>query len=164
MAGKDRGFYYMPEVDDEVLVAFEHGDFDASRTSSASCTTASTTRPTTTSTSTSAASRPSSGHILEFDDRAGKERIELKTQGGHHLEMEDSPGTVKLETSGGQKLVMEDTPGKITLDDRSGTKLELNDLPSSVQVSTTTGVDRRRSPASGGDLGDRSDDARQSPA
>ena len=28
MAGKDRGFYYLPEVDDEALVAFEHGDVD----------------------------------------------------------------------------------------------------------------------------------------
>jgi uncharacterized protein involved in type VI secretion and phage assembly len=27
-AGKDRGQVYMPEIDDEVLVAFEHGDFD----------------------------------------------------------------------------------------------------------------------------------------
>jgi uncharacterized protein involved in type VI secretion and phage assembly len=26
MAGKDRGTYFLPEVDDEVLVAFEHGD------------------------------------------------------------------------------------------------------------------------------------------
>ncbi|MDB9315286.1 phage baseplate assembly protein V [Spirulina sp. CS-785/01] len=26
MAGSDRGFYFLPEVDDEVLVAFEHGD------------------------------------------------------------------------------------------------------------------------------------------
>jgi uncharacterized protein involved in type VI secretion and phage assembly len=26
MAGKERGFYFLPEVDDEVLVAFEHGD------------------------------------------------------------------------------------------------------------------------------------------
>ena len=26
MAGKGRGFYFLPEVDDEVLVAFEHGD------------------------------------------------------------------------------------------------------------------------------------------
>lgn len=27
-AGGDRGFFFMPEVDDEVLVAFDHGDFD----------------------------------------------------------------------------------------------------------------------------------------
>ena len=26
MAGKERGFFYLPEIDDEVLVAFEHGD------------------------------------------------------------------------------------------------------------------------------------------
>ena len=26
MAGKDRGLYFLPEVDDEVLVVFEHGD------------------------------------------------------------------------------------------------------------------------------------------
>jgi uncharacterized protein involved in type VI secretion and phage assembly len=26
MAGKDRGVYFLPEVDDEVLVGFEHGD------------------------------------------------------------------------------------------------------------------------------------------
>jgi uncharacterized protein involved in type VI secretion and phage assembly len=28
MAGKNRGAFLMPEIDDEVLVAFEHGDFD----------------------------------------------------------------------------------------------------------------------------------------
>jgi uncharacterized protein involved in type VI secretion and phage assembly len=28
LAGKERGQFYMPEIDDEVLVAFEHGDFD----------------------------------------------------------------------------------------------------------------------------------------
>src|SRR5439155_18611427 len=26
MAGKERGMYFLPEVNDEVLVAFEHGD------------------------------------------------------------------------------------------------------------------------------------------
>jgi uncharacterized protein involved in type VI secretion and phage assembly len=29
MAGKDRGFFFLPEVEDEVLVAFEHGDMNS---------------------------------------------------------------------------------------------------------------------------------------
>jgi uncharacterized protein involved in type VI secretion and phage assembly len=28
MGGKERGFFFLPEIDDEVLVAFEHGDVD----------------------------------------------------------------------------------------------------------------------------------------
>jgi uncharacterized protein involved in type VI secretion and phage assembly len=28
MAGSDRGCFFMPEVDDEVLLAFQHGDYD----------------------------------------------------------------------------------------------------------------------------------------
>ncbi len=28
MAGKDRGTFFLPEVDDEVLVAFDHGDIN----------------------------------------------------------------------------------------------------------------------------------------
>ena len=28
LAGKDRGAFFMPEIDDEVLVAFEHGDMN----------------------------------------------------------------------------------------------------------------------------------------
>ena len=28
LAGKQRGVFFMPEIDDEVLVAFEHGSFD----------------------------------------------------------------------------------------------------------------------------------------
>jgi phage baseplate assembly protein gpV len=41
MAGKDRGSFFMPEVEDEVLVAFGTGT-RASLSSSASCGTAST--------------------------------------------------------------------------------------------------------------------------
>jgi len=28
MAGADRGYFFMPEIDDEVLLAFQHGDWD----------------------------------------------------------------------------------------------------------------------------------------
>jgi uncharacterized protein involved in type VI secretion and phage assembly len=139
MAGKERGFYYMPELEDEALVAFEHGDVD---------------HPYVVGFLHNGVDLPPdddidfkvrrvktvSGHILEFDDRGGKERIELKTQGGHHLVMEDAPGTVTLESSGGQKLVMEDVPAKVTLSTTGGTSIEMSDAPSTVTVKTMAGV------------------------
>jgi hypothetical protein len=78
--------------------------------------------------------------VLEFDDRPGRERVLLETQGGHHLLMEDAPGTVELATTGGQRLKMQDTPGQITLSTPSGSNVTINDLPSSIQVTTVGGV------------------------
>jgi hypothetical protein len=139
MAGKERGFYYMPELEDEALLAFELGDFD---------------HPYIIGFLHNGVDLPPdddidakvrrvktvSGHVLEFDDRRGQERILLETQGGHHLVMEDAPGTLELATTGGQKLKMQDTPGQITLSTPSGSNVTINDLPSSIQVTTAGGV------------------------
>jgi hypothetical protein len=139
MAGKERGFYYMPELEDEALLAFELGDFD---------------HPYIIGFLHNGVDLPPdddidakvrrvktvSGHILEFDDRQGQERILLETQGGHHLVLEDAPGTLELATTGGQKLKMQDTPGQIALSTPSGSNVTINDLPSSIQVTTAGGV------------------------
>ena len=139
MAGKERGFYYMPELEDEALLAFELGDFD---------------HPYVIGFLHNGVDLPPdddidakvrrvktvSGHILEFDDRPGQERVELETQGGHHLVMEDAPGTVELATTGGQKLKMQDLPGQITVSTPSGSNVTINDLPSSIHLTTAGGV------------------------
>jgi phage baseplate assembly protein gpV len=139
MAGKERGFYYMPELEDEALVAFEHGDFD---------------HPFVIGFLHNGVDLPPdddidkkvrrvktvSGHIFEFDDRPGMERVLLETQGGHHLVMEDTPGTVEIATTGGQKILMQDLPAQITLSTTSGSTVTINDVPSSIQVTTTGGV------------------------
>ncbi len=139
MAGKERGFYYMPELEDEALVAFDHGDFD---------------HPIIIGFLHNGVDLPPdddidakvrrvktvSGHLLEFDDRDGKQRINLETQGGHHLTMEDGPGTIELETSGGQTIKMQDLPGQIKLSTKMGSSVQIDDVPSSIQVSTTFGV------------------------
>jgi uncharacterized protein involved in type VI secretion and phage assembly len=51
MAGKDRGTFFLPEVDDEVLVAFDHGDINHPY---------------------------KAGHTIVLDDSAGAEKIEIK--------------------------------------------------------------------------------------
>jgi hypothetical protein len=139
MAGKERGFYYMPELEDEALLAFELGDFDhpfvigflhnGVDLPPDDDIDASVRRVKTVS-----------GHVLEFDDRPGQERVFLETQGGHHLVMEDAPGTVELATTGGQTIKMQDVPGQIGLSTPSGSNVTINDVPSSVQVTTAGGV------------------------
>jgi phage baseplate assembly protein gpV len=139
LAGKDRGFYYMPELEDEALVGFEHGDFrmpfvvgflhngvdlppdDDIDVSVRRIKTV-------------------SGHVLEFDDRPDRELVRLETQGGHHVEMEDSPGTVEIATSGGQKIVMSDRPASIELSTKSGATVKIDDVPSSIRATTAGGI------------------------
>jgi phage baseplate assembly protein gpV len=139
MAGKERGYWFMPEVDDEALVAFEHGDIDHPFIVGF-LHNGIDTPPDAGIDEKVRRVKTVSGHILEFDDRDNRERILLKTQGGHHLEMKDAQGTIELETSDGQQLVMRDQPAQIKLATKTGTSITIDDSPSTVKVSTVGGV------------------------
>lgn len=77
MSGAERGFLFPPEIDDEVLVAFEQGDLRFPYVLGF-CGTASNCPRT--------PSRPStiktvSSHVLEFEDKEGSEQISLLFKG-----------------------------------------------------------------------------------
>ena len=91
------------------------------------------------------------GHepAIDFDDRPGAERIHLKTQGGHHLEMKDADGTIEIKTKGGQQILMSDQPEQIKLKTSSGTEVTLDGTPSTVTAKTAGGVSLKASDAGG---------------
>ncbi|MDS0301123.1 phage baseplate assembly protein V [Halogeometricum sp. S1BR25-6] len=141
MAGPDRGTYFLPEVDDEVLVAFEDGDIhypyvlgalwngrDKPPEDNAS------------ETNDVRVVRSRSGHELVFDDAEGKSRVELTTGGGHRLVLDDAEGaaTVELTTTGGHAVTLDDTPGgeSITITDKTGSnRVVLDAVSGAVEVS-----------------------------
>ncbi|MGD2114432.1 MAG: phage baseplate assembly protein V [Acidobacteriota bacterium] len=108
MAGAERGTWFLPEVDDEVLVLFEHGDprfpyvigglwnggDDAPRDNADG---ENNLRVIT--------SR--SGHELVFDDTSGAEQVEIRTAAGHRVLLDDS--------SGGERILIEDHSGANTV-------------------------------------------------
>ena len=115
MAGADRGTWFIPEVDDEVLVAFTAGDprrpvvigalWNGVDTPPESMDSANNIR--------SITSR--SGHTLTFDDTAGAEKVELKTKGGHTFTLDDAAGgTVTLKHSNGATVKI-DAAGNIEI-------------------------------------------------
>lgn len=105
-AGDNRGSWFIPDVGDEVLVAFEHGD---------------PRRPYVLGGLWNGKDKPpqsmSSGNNLKV----------IRSRNGVKITLDDKSGqeTLKLETPGGQKLTMKDGPGAVTIEDSNGNSVKL---------------------------------------
>ncbi|MDS4077237.1 MAG: phage baseplate assembly protein V [Candidatus Accumulibacter sp.] len=105
MAGGDRGTWFIPEVGDEVLVAFTAGDPRWPVVIGALWNGVDAPPETMDSSNNLRSVTSRSGHKLTFDDTAGAEKVVVETQGGHTLTLDDATGgTVTLEHSNGAKI------------------------------------------------------------
>ena len=115
MSGKDRGAYFLPEVDDEVLVAFEHGlvdhpfvvgslwnGKDGAPESNADGENNHRTL------------RSRSGHVLRFNDKSGNETIEIIDKTGNNKIIIDSAkNTITIEAQ--SDITIKSATGKLTM-------------------------------------------------
>jgi uncharacterized protein involved in type VI secretion and phage assembly len=115
MSGGKRGMYFMPELEDEVLLAFLHGEFD---------------HPYVVGFLWNGIDAPPENdarlcvivtpgkHTLRFDDTVNAKKIVVESSSGHTVILDDSPGgrcvTVKT-ASGGQSIVLDDKTESIEL-------------------------------------------------
>jgi phage baseplate assembly protein V len=92
MAGKDRGFFFQPEVGDEVLVAFENGDPRRAYVLGALWSKVDTPPPRDGNDPQNnwRMIKSRSGHIVKLDDTQGKEKIEIIDKSGSHKVVIDS--------------------------------------------------------------------------
>lgn len=128
MAGPGRGGYFLPEVDDEVLVVFEHGDprfpyvvgslwngVDAPPRDNADGA----------NNARAIASR--SGHVIVLDDTDGAGKIEIRTAGGHEIVLDDSPGGERIriaDSTGGNVVEIDSASGEISITSTTLIRLE----------------------------------------
>ncbi|WP_213982411.1 phage baseplate assembly protein V [Sphingomonas sp. dw_22] len=105
-AGDNRGSWFLPDVDDEVLVAFEHGD---------------PRRPYVLGGLWNGRDAPPQS----IDQRNTKKVI--RSRNGVKLTLDDTDGqeTLRLETPGGQSVTLKDGPGAITIEDSNGNSVKL---------------------------------------
>ncbi len=101
MAGKERGLYFLPEVDDEVLVAFEHGDLRSPYVLGALWN-GKDLPPVTNDDGKNniraIASR--SGHVIRLNDEDGKEKIEIIDKSGKNsLVFDTASHTIRLSAT-----------------------------------------------------------------
>jgi len=119
MSGDGYGTYFLPEVGDEVLVAFENGDIHSPVVVG--------------SLWTGKRKPPERNPDGQNDIRA------ITTRSGHRVEFDDSSqqGSVVIETTGGQQVELDDTPGSesITLTDKSGNIIKMDSVSNRISLS-----------------------------
>jgi uncharacterized protein involved in type VI secretion and phage assembly len=135
MSGGQRGSFFLPEVDDEVLVAFEHGDLNSPFV--IGCLWNGKDKPPETNNDGKNNIRKiksRSGHEIVFDDTDQKEKVEIKTNAGPKITLDDASGKEKVEiqSKAGHKLLMDDVTEMIIIEDKNGNKITMG--PSWVDI------------------------------
>lgn len=106
MAGAGRGAYFLPEVNDEVLVAFEHGDVRSPYVVGALWNGQDAPPANNDDGKNNIRLVHSrSGHLVRLDDTSGDEKIEIidKT-GSNKITIKSSDNSISLECAGKMKL------------------------------------------------------------
>ncbi|MDB9314381.1 VgrG-related protein [Spirulina sp. CS-785/01] len=147
-AGKSRGFDCLPEIDDEVLVAFEHGDIhrpyviggvwngkDKAPEKVADSVVDGKVRLRTVKTRT--------GHTLQFveeDKDSSKKGVYLDTVYGHKLSCNDSDQQIETKTKEGHKILIDDKNKKMELTTQGGHKVSLDDNGKKIDITSSGDV------------------------
>ena len=114
MAGADRGTWFVPDVDDEVVVAFEEGDVRRPYVLGALWNAANPPPDRTDADNNMKLLRSRNGVKITIDDQDGRESVVIETPGGQKLTLEDGPGAVVLTDSNGNSVKL--APNGITVD------------------------------------------------
>ena len=126
-AGVERGMFFMPEVEDEVLVAFEHGDFSQPYVIGGLWNGADKPPPDAQNVAAGEEAkvrmiRSQNGHQITMYDNADN-KVEIITDGGHQIVLDDANKNIIIKSSGGLSLTMDDGSSKITFE--SGNEVEI---------------------------------------
>jgi uncharacterized protein involved in type VI secretion and phage assembly len=118
MAGNDRGSWFVPDVDDEVLVAFEAGD---------------PRRPYVVGALWNGRDAPPES----MDGGGENNKKVLRSRNGVKLTLDDASGQEKfiVETPGGQRITLQDGPGMVEIVDSNGNSVKLEAAGITVQAS-----------------------------
>lgn len=119
MTGDDYGTYYLPEVEDEVLVSFENGDIH---------------KPIVIGSLWNGKQKPPE------DNGDGNNDIRtITTRKGHKIEFDDNKqdGAVRIETDAGHEVVLNDKSGSesISITDKSDNSIEMDSVSNEISIS-----------------------------
>jgi phage protein D len=145
-AANERGFYCLPEIDDEVLVGFEHGDIHRPYVMGGVWNGKDKTVETVDETIKNRKVRlrtikTRTGHTIQFveeDHLMSKAGIYITTKDGHKIDLNDSQKFIEIQTANKHSIRMDDSPRSKSIEIKTSglNEVSLNDTTSIVSVKT----------------------------
>jgi phage protein D/phage baseplate assembly protein gpV len=123
MAGSGRGMMILPEVNDEALVAFDHGDIQHPYI--VGFLWSNTDKPPQQNADAVANGKiikrvfkTRQGHLVTFSDKDGEEQISLKSKSGHLIVLDDKSGSENItikDKTGSNSMVIDSSKNSMTI-------------------------------------------------
>lgn len=107
MGGNNRGSWFVPDVNDEVLVSFEGGDPRRPYVVGGLWNGSDQPPESMASGNDKKVLRSRNGVKVTLDDTSGREQMILETPGGQKITLKDGPGAVHIEDSNGNSIKLE---------------------------------------------------------
>jgi uncharacterized protein involved in type VI secretion and phage assembly len=136
--GGNKGSMFIPDLEDEVVVAFVHGDMREPIILGCVYNLKDAAPSFRDSTRDQKLIRTRTGHQLLLDDSAGKERVSVTSQGGHVVDLDDVARTMSCETPGGRKITLDDTGMSVKIETPDGMSIVMQN--GTVTITGTTSV------------------------
>lgn len=130
-AGPEAGFFLVPEVNDEVMVIFEHGDFNHPYVLGGVWNGKHDVPPE----GAAAAEgekplvrtwRSRTGHLIAMYDDDNK-KVDVITAAGHKVTMDDKDKKIEIKSNGGHTFTMDDQGKKLEIKSSSGLVVTMDD-------------------------------------
>ena len=111
MAGNQRGLYFLPEVDDEVLVAFQHGDIRFPYILGALWNGKDKPPESNNGANNLRTIKSRSGHIIRLDDTTNAEKIEIIDKNKNSIIVNTAKNTITVTSDA--DITIQSTKGKL---------------------------------------------------
>jgi uncharacterized protein involved in type VI secretion and phage assembly len=116
MAGKERGAYFLPEVNDEVLLAFEQGDRRFPYVLGGLWNGKDSPPATNDGNNDIRLIKSRSGHVIRFNDKDGQETVEIVDKNGNSIKYDTADNSLTITTK--KDITLSAPQGTIALDAR----------------------------------------------
>lgn len=143
-AGPEAGAYMIPDVDDEVIIGFEHGDINRPLILGGVWNGQHDLPPEAGTDGEQPKTRiwqSRAGHKISLFETQEKQKIELVTEKEHTVTMDDKEKRIVVTSTDGHEVVIDDKEKRITVTSSGGHEIVLDDQARKISVSSTGDIE-----------------------